>query len=257
MRIRTALMMFMLLGLIGTADRPAAAQSRQPRSLRNLLDTVQPELKFTDVPLTDALDYIRDTNDINLTVDWKSLESVNIDREALINVHLHDVTLRKALNVILNEAGAGNVLTFYVQDNVLNITTQAKADTIMYTKVYDVQDLLVTIPNFQLQDVTQVASGLSTGGGGTTVGGSGGGGGSSLSSSGGGGSSSFSSGNNNTSNSETPQQQGEDLVKLITDTVRPEIWKVNGGTATISFYHGMLIVTAPLSVLEAIGGPVD
>jgi hypothetical protein len=259
MRTRTALLTFTLLGLVSLVAQTATAQSQRPRTLRHILDTMEPDLKFTDVPLTDALDYIRDTNDINVVVDWKSLEAVNIDRNATVNVHLHNVTLRKALNVILNEAGAGNVLTFYVQDNVLNITTQAKADTVMYLKVYDVQDLLISIPQFQLSDVTQVASGLSTGGSGTSVGGSsaGGGGGQSLGNSSSGGSS-FTGGNTgNSTNSQTPQQMGDDLVKLITDNVRPEIWKTNGGTANISFYNGMLVVNAPLSVQEAIGGPVD
>ena len=37
---------------------------------------------------------------------------------------------------------------------------------------------------------------------------------------------------------------------MITDTVRPEVWKVNGGNATINFYRGHLIVTAPRSVHE-------
>jgi hypothetical protein len=49
----------------------------------------------------------------------------------------------------------------------------------------------------------------------------------------------------------------DSLVKLIMDTIRPEIWKENGGNSTIRFFQGNLIVTAPLSVQEAIGGPVD
>jgi hypothetical protein len=41
---------------------------------------------------------------------------------------------------------------------------------------------------------------------------------------------------------------------MIRETVRPEIWRENGGAASIRFYNGNLIVTAPRSVQEAIGG---
>ena len=58
---------------------------------------------------------------------------------------------------MLAEAGAGNnVLTFYVEDNILNVTTQAKADTVNHLMVYSVKDLLVVMPKFQLQDASSV-----------------------------------------------------------------------------------------------------
>jgi uncharacterized membrane protein YgcG len=250
MRPRTAVPFLTIVGLLCLVAPAVRAQSHH---IQHVLDKVEPDLKLTDVPLSDALDYIRDTTDTNMVVDWKSLEAVNIDRNTLINLRLHNVTLRKALTIILNEAGAGNVLTFYVQDNVLEITTQAKADSVLYTMVYPVQDLLVTVPNFQLSDVTNLASSISSGGGGTTVGGSGGGGGSSSNNS----LSGAFSGSGSSTNTDTTQQQSDALVKLIMDTVRPEVWRENGGNSTIRFFNGMLIVTAPLSVQEAIGGPVE
>jgi hypothetical protein len=55
----------------------------------------------------------------------------------------------------------------------------------------------------------------------------------------------------------TKQERADDLVTLIRETIRPEIWKENGGTAAVRYYNGNLIVTAPRSVHEAIGGPVE
>ena len=52
----------------------------------------------------------------------------------------------------------------------------------------------------------------------------------------------------------TRDERGDELVTLITETVRPEIWAVNGGTATIRYFRGSLVVTAPRSVHEALGG---
>jgi hypothetical protein len=48
------------------------------------------------------------------------------------------------------------------------------------------------------------------------------------------------------------QQRADDLVKLIQDTVQPDIWRENGGTASIRYFNGHLIVTAPRSVHEAL-----
>ena len=241
-------------GLIALAACPASAQSHH-RSSR-LLDIVEPDLKFESVPLSEALDFIRDTSDANVVVDWKSLEAVNIDHDTLINLHLHDVTLRRALTIILNQAGAGNLLTFYVDDNVLEITTQAKADSILYTMVYPVQDLLIQVPDFKPQDVSGITSALSSGGGSNQQLGAGNTGGL-TSSSGSSGSSAFSNSSSGSTDQKTAADQGAELVKLIMDTVRPEVWRENGGTSSIRFFNGNLIVTAPRSVQEAIGGPLD
>ena len=40
----------------------------------------------------------------------------------------------------------------------------------------------------------------------------------------------------------TSQQRADEIIKLITDTVRPELWRVNGGNCTISFMRGNLVV---------------
>ncbi len=45
-----------------------------------------------------------------------------------------------------------------------------------------------------------------------------------------------------------------DLIEAIID---PDIWKDAGGTASIRYFNGMLVITAPRSVQEAIGGEYD
>ena len=55
----------------------------------------------------------------------------------------------------------------------------------------------------------------------------------------------------------TRTDRAQALVDVITSTIQPEIWQANGGTAAIRFFNGSLIVTAPRSVHEALGGMVD
>jgi hypothetical protein len=95
-------------------------------------------------------------------------------------------------------------------------------------------------PNFSLQST-------STRGGGGAGGGGGSGGGL--------------FGNGDSSKEEekgkTKEERAEDLVTLIRDTISPDIWVENGGTASVRYFNGNIVVRAPKYVHEAIGGAWD
>jgi len=229
---------------------PIVAVADDSRMADTALANQQPELKFDNIDLADALDFIRDVSGANLHVDWKSLNAVNITKDQPINLRVRGVTLRKALELILSEAGEGHLATFYVDQNVIEITSSEEADRQMVTRVYDVQDLLMDTPDFNNAPDFNLQSSSNTQ---TNNFGSNNSAGSSQSSS------LFSggAGGGNESSAASKQNTADQLVKLITDTIRPDIWKDNGGAASIRYFHGDLIVTAPRSVQEAIGGPVD
>ena len=87
--------------------------------------------------------------------------------------------------------------------------------------------------------------------------GSGGGGG------GGSGQSLFGGGTGGSSGGEREERQmtrterAEAIIDVIVNVIQPDIWQINGGTSAIRFFNGSLIVTAPRSVHEALGGAVD
>ena len=225
---------------VAAVSAPVAARDRA-------LDPTLPEMKFTGVTFGDAVDFVRDVAGVNIHVNWKALEAENVTADTPVNIRLRSVTLRKVLNLLLSEASGSDSLTYFVDQGVVEITTREMADKKVYTKIYPVDDLVMEIPefseppDFNLQSVTEQSR---QGGGGGGGGGSGG-----------------IFGNSGTSGREreketatTREQRGEELVQLITETVRPDIWAVNGGTASIRYFRGNLIITAPRSVHEAIGG---
>ena len=229
------------LGLCVAAAPSVAA----PRD--RVLSRTLPEMKFTGVTFGDAIDFIRDASGANIHVNWKALEAQNVTPDTSVNLRLRAVTLRKVLNLLLSEVSGSDTLTYFVDEGVVEVTTREMADKKVYTRVYPVEDLVMDIPEFTEAptfDLSQVGQQNGSGGGG----GGGGGGGS--------GQSIF--GNTNTQQQRDPgktrDERGEELVTLITETVRPEIWAVNGGTATIRYFRGSLVVTAPRSVHEALGG---
>jgi uncharacterized membrane protein YgcG len=252
-------LLLMLCGECFAAKSAANAQTRAQ------LDRVLPVVNFSNVTLKDAIDFLRDVSGSNIHVNWKAIEAAGITPDTAINVKLRQVSLRKVLGLLLSEASGGVGLTFYIDDGVIEITTTEIADNTMYTVVYPVQDLLVEPPPFiepPQFDLSYASSRGSAGGG---RGGGGGGGGRGGGGGGGGGGSGgqgglFGQSGQNYGQQNTPRDKdakAKELVELITETVTPSIWVQNGGKATIRFFNGNLIVTAPRSVHEAIGGPVD
>ncbi len=226
------------LAIVMIAAGSASAQTAAKSALIKRLPTV----KFTDVSLTDAIDFFRDTSNANFTVDWKSIEEIGVSKDTPVNLTLRHAPMRVALKATLESAAPG-LLTYYIDQNVITITTLAKADERMITRIYPVQDLLVEIPDFKAPSLSltdNTSNGNNSGGGNDLFG-----------------------GNNNSNRDEDKEQtktraeRAEDLITLIRETIRPEVWDVNGGKAKIRFFNGNLIVTAPRSVQEAIGGPVE
>lgn len=206
--------------------------------------------KFDNVPLSVVIDSIRDQTNANIHVNWKALEAADVDKDAQVNLRLRNVPVHKLLDLALEEAGAGTALTYYVDQGVIEITTSELADQSMITRVYPVDDLLLEIPDFtDAPDFNITNNNTQTSG----TGGGGGGGNSSQ------GLFNGSNGNNNSQATQltTKTQRAQALIDLIEQVIRPEIWQTSGGQATIHYFNGSLIVRAPRSVQEALGGPVD
>jgi hypothetical protein len=246
----------LLLILVGAAPWAETAQRIRQQKLdaqnanptataRQILKRKVADVNFNNVALSDAIDKIRDSSGLNVHVNWRALEGVGISRQTAVTTRMHSVPLRKLLKTILNDAGSPDALTYYIDDGIVEITTREIADQQLITKVYPVADLVMEIPNFagpnvQLSNVGQGGGGRSGGGGNTSL-------------------FSDNSSNSTTTNEQpkTKDQRAEDLVALIKETVKPDLWRDNGGTAAIRYFNGHIVVTAPRSVHESLGGESD
>jgi hypothetical protein len=207
-------------------------------SARQMLSSTLPDVKFDNISISDAIDFIHDISNVNIHVDWRALEAAGIGKDTTVNIRLHSVPMRKVLTTLLSEAGSGNLLTYYIDQNVLEITTREIADKQLITKVYPVDDLIMDVPDFDQPPNFQLQASQTGGGGG-------------------GGQSLFNNQQNNTNAQNTRAQRAQQLIDTIQAVVQPEVWNTNGGPAAIRFYNGSLVVTAPRSVHEALGGDVD
>ncbi|HSI36684.1 MAG: hypothetical protein ACAI43_07450 [Phycisphaerae bacterium] len=250
-----------VIGLSSSVPPTVAAPSPSAVAVRRALGTLIPEVKLQGSTLGDSIEFLRDITGANLHVNWRALEAAGIGKDTPLNIRLRDVHMGKVLRTILTEASPSVPLTYYASEGVIEVTTVELSDQQMITKVYPVDDLLMEIPDFteapdfSLQNTSSSSGG---GGGGRGSGGRSGGGGSGSSGGGGlfGGGGGGSGGSREKEKTTTKTERADALVKLIMETVRPEIWRDNGGTASIRYHGGHLIITAPRSVHEAIGGPI-
>jgi hypothetical protein len=201
-----------------------------------------PEMRFTNIPLSEAIDFVRDVSGANLQVNWRALETVGVTKDMPVNMRLRAVTLRKVLRVLMAETGAEDQLAITIDDNVIELTTREIADSRMYTRVYNIEDLIMVIPDFEGPRLDLQSNSSSRGQGGGSS-----------------GRSVFDQDSNEDRNENrlSRRERAQQIIDLIVDVVRPEIWRQNGGNASIAFLNGNLIITAPRSVHEAIGGPFD
>ena len=125
------------------------------------------EVAFTDMALKDALDYLEDLHRIEIIIDEVALTDEGIVKDQPVNLVLSGITLRSALRLLLEPLG----LTYVIEDEVMKITTQTKADEKMSTRVYPVADLVIRI------QAGQGGGGMGGGMGGGGMGGGGMGGG--------------------------------------------------------------------------------
>ena len=85
---------------------------------------VLPATNLDNVSVNDAIDFLRDVSGANIHVNWRALEEVGVGKDAQVNVRLRSVNLRKVLDLVLEEAGGGTALTYYVDQGVIEVTTR-------------------------------------------------------------------------------------------------------------------------------------
>ena len=213
---------------------------------RVMMDQILPQTTMNDLPLKDAITYLRSVTGANIFVNWNVLQNVGISKLTPVSLTLQNVSARKTLSLILEEVSPQTPLIFYTHDNVLMITTRSDANRRLVTRVYPVGDLVMTVPNFtnapqfNLSSATQNSTSQVSSQGGGGIGNIGGGG------------SIFQQNSQQNANMTTTTDRAKELVSLIEATIEPSIWSANGGRANIVYFDRELVVNAPVYVQRMI-----
>ena len=102
-------------------------------------------VNFEDAPLSEVVDQLSELTGVNIYLDPRGLGQEGVRSDTTVSLTLkNEVSLESALNLILPTLH----LTHMVDDEVLKITSEQIRDGEVYTKVYNVSDLVIPIPNF-------------------------------------------------------------------------------------------------------------
>lgn len=121
------------------AVAPKAPPGSAERIERALESTISGTWDFTDTPLSEVINQIRDDHGIEIQFDTKSLEDGGIDAATTtLTRNVAGLSLSDALDLLLSQ----HELSYVVKNSVLLITTKSAAEEIVDPRVYNVGDLI-------------------------------------------------------------------------------------------------------------------
>ncbi len=208
------------------------AETPEDRRVRAVLETKRIPISFRDNSLRDVIGFVQTVSNLDIDIDWPSLENIGITPDTTITLELKNITLRSVLDRVMSKIGDDNNRAGWeISDGILRIASEELLRKNVVTLVYDIRDLLLEVPDysnapeFDLQSVLQSS-------------GSGGGGG--------GGQSPFrdTQQNRNNTNRRTLEERTTDLLDIVQQNVDPNGWVEAGGTTgRVQSLNGNLIIT--------------
>ncbi len=118
-------------------------------------------LSFVEVPFSDVVDFLRDKSNLPFVLDRQAMEEEGIAVDTPVTIHVYHVGLDDALFLLLRQYN----LTWHVNNDVIQITSQNQAAGELRTLCYPVGDLVLlsdgkdrwSIFQCELQDLIQEA----------------------------------------------------------------------------------------------------
>jgi general secretion pathway protein D len=103
------------------------------------------EVRFENRPLKEVLETLGSMSGVNIYPDSAGLASEGVTSDTPVSINLtQPISLESALNLILQPLRLGHV----IRNEVLHVTSEQVKDSNVFQKTYYVADLVVPIPNF-------------------------------------------------------------------------------------------------------------
>ena len=120
-----------------------SASPRADQQLRDKLSRTTIDVDFKNERLESVFESLRAKHGLNVEADWTTLEACSIGRDKAISLQLKEVSLGKALENILDRAGAGVCEIHYrLERGTVRISTMDGLSADAYVRVYNVADLV-------------------------------------------------------------------------------------------------------------------
>jgi type II secretory pathway component GspD/PulD (secretin) len=148
-------------GELGQSKKDKVEDTPAIRRIKTQLESNKANWSFSEISFQDVVTYIRNTNDVNVVVDPKVIQTFQLDGTK-VSLELRDIRLKDALNILLE---LYNLLYLY-KDDVLFITAKNSdlAKEAAIPVLHDIRDLTGQIkdfpgPRIKLTEAKQSATG--------------------------------------------------------------------------------------------------
>lgn len=231
--------------MCSTAQAQTAARTETQAKRETISRMLRPvSISFDGQRLEDVMSFVQQLTGADMEVMWLDDRNPDgLDKETLVTLTVKDVSALTLVEKVLAKAqtdslGGGN--GWQMSDTgAIQIGPKPRLNVHRRVEIYDINDLLIEIPDFDNApefDLSQVLQSNQGGGGG-------------------GGQSPF----QNTESDDEPlvprSERADELKELITELVEFDQWVDNGGdAASIRYWQGSFIVNAPDYVHRQLGG---
>ncbi len=223
-----------------TFDRgEQSAYADPPENRRVLAELARRKVpaNFNDNTFEDVLSFVETVTNVDLDIDWDSLDEIGIDRDTLLTLNFSPVPANVLLDRVIEKVSDGfNNAGWAVRDGILLVASDDALRKNTTLAIYDITDLLFEIPDYDNAPEIDLESVLQQGEGGQ-------------------GQSPFDDDDEDDEEELTREERIQQILDIITELVDFEGWRDNGGTTgSIIELNGSLIITnTPKNHREIVG----
>jgi hypothetical protein len=162
----------LLPATMATAQTPVAEDAFLPRTQQPSLDTAEQMLTesvvsidWDEKPLEEVLVWLDDqgAGEVNIVPRWRYLSSVGIGPDTPVTLRFRNTTVGVIMNEALVQLADQGTLRLHGTRNRLILSTAANLDSQLHTRVYEMTDLALQVPNFGDTAPTIELTGSATG----------------------------------------------------------------------------------------------
>ncbi|MDR0336533.1 MAG: hypothetical protein LBI18_05525 [Planctomycetaceae bacterium] len=122
-------------------------RDRRPETEKEIIQKLETPVTINfdrPMPLNEVLKILSGQTGVDIIVDWAALRDVDVNTDRLIAIQImKEIKFRSVLNVILEPLN----LAYVIKNEMLNITSAAKAKGELYLKTYYIGDLIMKFPS--------------------------------------------------------------------------------------------------------------
>ncbi len=129
-------------------SRAAVAVKKSSRPKQGLLR----ELNFNNIKLVNVVDFLRDVSGVSIHVNWRSMETIGVTRETTVTLKAKNISIARALDLLMDDiSGIEDKFSrvyWIIDEGIVRIATGAALNQKLKTRIIEVGDLLMLVPDF-------------------------------------------------------------------------------------------------------------